>query len=51
MGKNESTEQDLRIPNNPNIQMLWVPNAGHYLPHESPAEVAELCINFVETFF
>ena len=51
MGRNEFTEQDLRIPPNPNIQVIWVPNAGHYLPHECPVEVAEICINFVETFF
>ncbi len=48
-GRNESTEQKLCIPSNPNIQTIWVPNAGHYLPHECPAEVAEICINFLET--
>ena len=50
MGRNESTEQKLNIPPNPNINVIWVPNAGHYLPHECPETVAEICINFVETF-
>ena len=42
MGRNDSTEQQLRIPPNPNIQWVWVPNAGHYLPHECPTEVAKV---------
>lgn len=50
MGRNELTEQKLRIPPNPNIEVIWVPNAGHYLPHECPAEVAEICTNFVAAF-
>ncbi len=50
MGKNESTEQKLRIPSNPNIQLIWVSNVGHYLPHECPESVSEICIKFVETF-
>jgi len=48
MGRHESTERFLRIPPNPNIQWKWVQNAGHYLPHECPAEVAEICCSFVE---
>ena len=50
MGRNESTEQKLRIPSNPNIQVIWVPNAGHYLPHERPKPISEICFNFVESF-
>ena len=42
MGRNEATEQHLRIPPNPNIQWVWIPNAGHYLPHECPVEVAKV---------
>ena len=42
MGRNELTEQQLRIPSNPNIQWVWIPNAGHYLPHECPTEVAKV---------
>ncbi|MCY3742293.1 MAG: alpha/beta hydrolase [Candidatus Poribacteria bacterium] len=42
MGRNDLTEQQLHIPPNPNIQWVWVPNAGHYLPHECPIEVAKV---------
>ena len=42
MGRNDLTEQKLRIPPNLNIQWVWIPNAGHYLPQECPAEVAEV---------
>ena len=42
LGRNDLTEQQLRIPSNPNIQWVWVPNAGHYLPHECPSEVAKI---------
>lgn len=48
MGRNESTLHKLRIPPNPNIQLIWVPNVGHYLPHECPSEVAEICTKFVD---
>ena len=51
MGRNESTEKKLRIPPNPNIQTIWVENAGHYLPHECPAEVAKICVDFTETLY
>lgn len=50
MGRNELTKQKLRIPPNPNIEVIWVLNAGHYLPHECPAEVVEICTNFVVAF-
>ena len=42
VGRNELTEDKLRIPPNPNIQWVWIPNAGHYLPHECPTEVAKV---------
>ena len=42
MGRNDSTEDKLCIPPNPNIQWVWVPNAGHYLPHECPTEVTKV---------
>ena len=44
LGRNDLTKQKLRIPSNPNIQWVWISNAGHYLPHECPVEVAETCI-------
>ena len=49
MGRNDLTEQKLRIPPNPNIQWVWVPNAGHYLPYECPTEVAKVVDKVVGT--
>lgn len=49
MGRNDLTEQKLRIPSNPNIQWVWVPNAGHYLPHECPTKVAKIVDKIVGT--
>ena len=46
LGRNDLTEQKLCIPSNPNIQWVWIPNAGHYLPHECPTEVAEVCVRY-----
>ena len=43
MGRNDLTEQKLRIPSNPHIRWVWIPNAGHYLPHECPTEIAKVC--------
>lgn len=45
MGRNDLTQEKLRVPFNPNIQWIWVPNAGHYLSHECPVEVAEVISN------
>ncbi len=42
MGRNSLTEDKLCIPPNPNVEWIWIPNAGHYLPHERPSEVAEI---------
>ena len=42
MGRNALTEEKLCIPPNPNIRWVWIPHAGHYLPHECPAEVAKV---------
>ena len=49
MGRNDLTEQQLRIPSNPHIHWVWVPNAGHYLPHECPSEVAKVISKVVGT--
>jgi len=46
LGRNDLTDQKLRIPPNPNIRWVWIPNAGHYLPHESPVEVAKAINTF-----
>jgi len=37
------TREKLRIPDTPAITMEWVDGAGHYLPHEVPSLVADLC--------
>lgn len=47
MGKNDETENLLNIPPNPYIHIKWMSEAGHYLPHERPKEVAEICIEFL----
>ena len=41
-GRNDLTDQRLCIPSNRNIQCVWVPDAGHYLPQERPSEVAKI---------
>jgi pimeloyl-ACP methyl ester carboxylesterase len=47
LGRREDTEQRLRVPPNPNIRWLWIPAAGHYLPHERPLDVADACVSFL----
>ena len=47
MGRNAATEQQLCIPPNLNIQWVWIPDAGHYLLHEGPTEVAEICVRYL----
>ena len=42
MGRNDATAQELRIPPNPNIQWIWIPDVGHYLPHECPNEISKV---------
>ncbi|RKU34601.1 hypothetical protein C6496_19840 [Candidatus Poribacteria bacterium] len=49
MGRNAATEQQLRIPPNPNIQWVWIPNAGHYLPQECPDEINKFIGRFLMT--
>ncbi|MCG9126369.1 alpha/beta hydrolase [Candidatus Poribacteria bacterium] len=49
MGRNDATEDLLDIPSNPNIQVKWISDAGHYLPHERPMEVAEICNEYLTT--
>ena len=51
MGRNEFTEHKLHIPPNPIIQIVWLPNAGHYLPHECPEAVAEICQSITERIY
>jgi len=35
--------EDLLLPAKPNIELMWLEGAGHYLPHERPREVADAC--------
>ena len=49
MGRNDTTVQQLRIPPNPNIQWVWIPNVGHYLPHECPNEISKVIGTFPMT--
>ena len=41
-GRTNSTRRGLMIPDKPNIEVIWIPGAGHYLPHERPADVATI---------
>lgn len=42
LGKIETTRRNLMIPSRPNIEIIWIENAGHYLPIERPAELADI---------
>lgn len=44
LGRNARSEQELGVPPNPAVEWVWIPGAGHYLPHERPAEVAAACL-------
>ena len=44
MGRTEDTVDLLSIPENPAIRTVWIPNSGHYLPHERPEAVARICV-------
>ena len=44
MGRHERTAANLKVPRNPLIEWVWIPDAGHYLPHECPVEVADACM-------
>ncbi len=43
LGRAEQTQTRLQVPANPCICWRWLAGAGHYLPHERPGEVAEIC--------
>ncbi|HUU22612.1 MAG TPA: alpha/beta hydrolase [Phycisphaerae bacterium] len=48
MGRTDRTEALLGVPDNPCIEWIWIPGAGHYLPHESPRQVARACSRGIE---
>jgi pimeloyl-ACP methyl ester carboxylesterase len=43
-GRLPETEKGLLVPATPWIDWTWVPDAGHYLPHERPRDVAQACL-------
>lgn len=43
LGRRPDAAQRLRVPENPRIAWRWIEGAGHYLPLEKPAEVADAC--------
>jgi len=43
MGKKVDSNDRLGVPHRPNITWVWISNAGHYLPHERPDQVADVC--------
>jgi len=43
LGKKAEANERLCVPNRSNITWVWISNAGHYLPHERPDQVADVC--------
>lgn len=48
MGRTCSTESMLMTPANPAIRLFWIADAGHYVPHEKPLEVAGICTQMIK---
>jgi len=43
MGKKANAPKHLLVPDRENIGFVWIEGSGHYLPHECPDEIAEVC--------
>jgi pimeloyl-ACP methyl ester carboxylesterase len=43
MGRLPDTESRLLVPPHPRLAWRWLPDCGHYIPLEKPAEIATLC--------
>lgn len=43
MGKKADANDRLSVPNRSNITWVWIPGAGHYLPHERSDQVVDVC--------
>jgi pimeloyl-ACP methyl ester carboxylesterase len=48
LGRGPTTRDRLMVPDNPHVAWSWVADAGHYLPHEKPRDVAQLCMQMIE---
>ncbi len=46
-GRSRPMREHLLIPRRPNIELVWIRGASHYLPLEAPAEVAAAINRFV----
>jgi pimeloyl-ACP methyl ester carboxylesterase len=44
LGRRDSTQARLQVPDRLNISWLWITDAGHYLPIERPDLVAAACL-------
>jgi pimeloyl-ACP methyl ester carboxylesterase len=40
---NTDARDHLLIPDRSNIQVEWIDGCGHYIPHEAPEAIAEIC--------
>ena len=49
LGRIETTRRNLLIPSKPNIELIWLNDAGHYLPVEKSLELADICRRVLET--
>jgi pimeloyl-ACP methyl ester carboxylesterase len=43
MGRRPDSEKRLLVPVHPRIAWSWIPDCGHYIPLEKPAETAAVC--------
>ncbi len=43
LGRQPDSEIRLLVPDHPRIAWRWLPDCGHYIPLEKPAETAALC--------
>lgn len=46
-GARPDAQARLAVPQRANIAWVWLRDAGHYLPHERPTEVAAICRNWL----
>ncbi len=44
LGRRPDSKNKLLVPPHPRIAWCWLPDCGHYIPLEKPAETAALCL-------